>query len=171
MRRTTTTAAVLLAALLAAGCSSGEGDGKPESTSTAAAPSTAASESASSAATPVKLSVEWVPKLDAAGDDAPEGVCEEIGTEDCVKHVTELTELVYDVEDAIRTADAMARYPSSMETIGDVQEASKGYVEAGCRGSTDNPLGNSECAGYAAQLLIGPATLSMTMYTDEVSAP
>lgn len=150
--------------LLLAGCSGESGGDKPEPKATVEA----AAETASAA--PVKLSEEWVPKLDAAGDKGGQGVCTEVGSSECVKHITQLTELVYDVETAIEEADAEALYPRSMKHIDGVEAASEAYVAAECKGSTDTALGDSACAGYTATLLLGPATLSMTLSTDEYSA-
>jgi hypothetical protein len=154
---------IIAAGLLLAGCSGESSGGKAESKATAEA----AAETASAA--PVKLSNKWMPKLDAAGDKGESGVCTEVGSPGCVKHVTQLTELVYDVETAIEEADAKALYPRSMKHIEDVTAASEAYVAGECKGSTDNALGDSACAGYAATLLLGPATLSMTLQTDEYS--
>lgn len=153
---------ITAAVLLLTGCSTG-GDGQP-------ADETRASAEASPSETAVpKLSKEWGPKLDAAGDGAENGVCTEVGSPGCVKHITALTEVVYDAETAIEDADAVVLYPRSMKHIEGVEAASKAYVAAECKGSTDTALGDSVCAGYTATLLLGPASLSMTMVTDELS--
>jgi hypothetical protein len=159
--------AVVAAGLLLAGCSGESSDdtsSKPKST-----PTTESAAETTPEEKP-KLSEEWGPKLDTAGDKGEQGVCTEVGSPGCVKHITELTEVVYDVETAIEEANAKALYPRSMKHIEDVTDASEAYVAAECKGSTDNTLGDSACAGYAATLLLGPATLSMTLQTDEYSA-
>jgi hypothetical protein len=158
---------IIAAGLLAAGCSGESGNDKPEPKATAEATAQAAAETRSAAPA---LSKEWETKLDDAGDKGGEGVCTEVGSEACVKHLTQLTEVVYDVEAAITEAGADTLYPRSMKHIDEVEAASTAFVEAECKGSTDNALGDSACAGYAATLLLGPATLSMTMTTDELSA-
>ncbi|QQM45187.1 hypothetical protein [Streptomyces liliifuscus] len=155
---------IIAAGLLLAGCSEGSGDDKTEPK----ANPEAAAETTSTA--PVKLSDKWGPKLDAAGDKGEPGVCTEVGSPGCVDHITQLTEVVYDVETAIEEAGAEALYPRSMKHIDGVEAASEAYVAAECKGSTDTTLGDSACAGYAATLLLGPATLSMTMQTDEYSS-
>lgn len=155
---------IVAAGLLAAGCSE-ESSSDPKSKATTEAAGASATSSA-----PPKLSAKWGPKLDAATDEGPEGVCTEVGAPDCVKHLTQLTEVVYDVETAIEEAKAETLYPRSMKQIDAVEAASTAYVAAECKGSTDNALGDSACAGYTATLLLGPATLSMTMTTDELSA-
>lgn len=148
--------------LLLAGCSTDDTGGAVAETSV----STEASPSETGVP---KLSEEWGPKLDAAGDGAEEGVCTEVGAPSCVEHLTALAEVVYEVEAAIESADAADVYPRSMKQADAVTAASEGYVAAGCEGSSDNALGDSVCAGYAATLLLGPATLSVTMKTDEYS--
>lgn len=170
MRRTATAAtAALFTVLLAGGCSSGGGDGKAESSPTPATSSPAAVESETAAAP--KLSEEWGPKLQAATDSSRDDVCKTVGSQACVEHITELTELVYDVRDAIDTAGATASYPKTLEAIDDVEDASASYAQGGCAGSTDETLADgSACGGYVATLLLGPATLSMTMTTDELTA-
>lgn len=168
MRRTTTVTAVLFAVLLAGGCSSGGEDGKAEAKPAASTPTVEASPSQTA---PPKLSVEWGPKLDAATDSGQPDVCKEVGSKGCVTHITKLTQLVYDVRDAIDTAGATPVYPKTVEAIGDVEDASGAYAEGGCQGSTEATLDEgSVCGGYVATLLLGPATLSMTMATDEVTA-
>lgn len=170
-RTATAVTAALFVVMLAGGCSSGDGggDGKADASPTTATSSPTIAETVTAAAP--KLSEEWGPKLDAAGDGAPEGVCKTVGTEDCVTHITELTELVYDVRDAIDTAGATAVYPKTLEAIDDVEAASGSYAEGGCAGSSGETLADgSVCGGYVATLLLGPATLSMTMTTDELTA-
>ncbi|MEV0220881.1 hypothetical protein [Streptomyces sp. NPDC050704] len=154
---------IAAAGLLLAGCSGESSGDKPESKATV----DAAAETAS--AVPVKLSEKWAPKLDAAGDKGEQGVCTKVGSPECVTHITQLTEVVYDVETAIEEADAKALYPRSMKHIEDVTAASEAYVAGECKGSTDTTLGDSACAGYTATLLLGPASLSMTLTTDEYS--
>ncbi|MGQ4393770.1 hypothetical protein ACN6K5_003556 [Streptomyces violaceoruber] len=174
MRRTTTAAvtAALFTVLLAAGCSSGDGggDGKADASPTPATSTPAAAESETAAAAP-KLSEEWGPKLDAATSSGKDDVCKTVGAKPCVDHITELTELVYDVRDAIDTAGATAVYPKTVEAIGNVEDASASYADGGCAGSSEETLADgSVCGGYVATLLLGPATLSMTMTTDELTA-
>ncbi|MFD8488652.1 hypothetical protein [Streptomyces sp. NPDC059712] len=157
--------------LLAGGCSSGDGggDGKADASPAPATSSPAAVESETAAAP--KLSEEWGPKLDAATDSSKPNVCKEVGSQPCVDHITELTELVYDVRDAIDTAGATVVYPKTVEAIGNVEDASASYAEGGCAGSSEETLADgSVCGGYVATLLLGPATLSMTMTTDELTA-
>lgn len=174
MRRTATAVtAALFTVLLAGGCSDGDGggDGKTDASPAPASSSPAAVESESAAAAAPKLSEEWGPKLDAASDSSKPSVCKTVGSTACVDHVTELTELVYDVRDAIDTAGATAVYPKTLEAIQDVEDASASYAEGGCAGSTDETLADgSVCGGYVATLLLGPATVSMTMTTDELTA-
>ncbi|MFJ3043641.1 hypothetical protein [Streptomyces tendae] len=170
-RTTAAAAAVLLLTVLTAGCSDGDGggDGKAESSSAPATSSPAAAES-ETAATP-KLSEEWGPKLDAATSSGKDDVCKTVGAKPCVDQITELTELVYDVRDAIDTAGATAVYPKTVEAIGNVEDASASYAEGGCAGSLGETLADgSVCGGYVATLLLGPATVSMTMTTDELTA-
>lgn len=167
MRRTTAVTAALFAVMLAGGCS--DGDGKADASPTTATSSPTIAESEAAAAP--KLSEEWGPKLDAAGDGAPEGVCKTVGSQACVEHITELTELVYDVRDAIDTAGATAAYPETMDAIQDVEDASAGYAEGGCAGSSEATLAEgSVCGGYVATLLTGPGIVSLTMTTDELTA-
>lgn len=172
MRRTATAVtAALFTVLLAAGCSSGDGggDGKTDASSAPASSTPAAVESESTA-TP-KLSAEWGPKLDAASDSSKPSVCKTVGSKPCVDHITELTQLVYDVRDAIDTAGATPVYPKTLEAIGNVEDASGSYAEGGCAGSSEETLADgSVCGGYVATLLLGPATLSMTMTTDELTS-
>ncbi|MFJ6069088.1 hypothetical protein ACIQHU_39365 [Streptomyces tendae] len=173
MRRTVTaTAAVLLGVLLATGCSSGDdGEGKADGTPAPATSSAAPSESETAAAAP-KLSAEWSPKLQAATSSGQDDVCKTVGAKPCVDHITRLTELVYDVRDAIDTAGATAVYPKTLEAIGDVEDASASYAEGGCAGSSEATLmDGSECGGYVATLLLGPSMVDMTMTTDELTAP
>lgn len=156
---------IVTAGLLLVGCSGGDsGDKAAPKTSEATAGVGAASSSKP------KLSEKWGPKLDAAADKGTEGICTEVGAPGCVKHLTKLTEVVYDVETAIEEAKAETLYPRSMKQIDAVESASTAYVAAECKGSTDTTLGDSACAGYTATLLLGPSTLSMTMTTDELSA-
>lgn len=157
-------AGIIAAGLLLTGCTGGSGDSDSEGKATAEPVTETTS------AAPAKLSTKWVPKLEAATGDGGQGICKEVGSPRCVKHVTNLTEVVYDVETAIEEADAEALYPRSMKHIDDVEAASEAYVDAECKGSTDNALGDSACAGYTATLLLGPASLSMTLQTDEYSA-
>ncbi len=170
MRRTTT-AAVLLVGLLAAGCSSGDDgdDGK-----SGAAPAPAASSAAPSTSEPAvapTLSKEWQPKLDAATAGDHDDVCKTVGSTACVTYITELAEVVYDVRDAIDTAGATAAYPETMDAIQDVEDASAGYAEGGCAGSSEATLAEgSACGGYVATLLTGPGIVSLTMTTDELTA-
>ncbi|MGW0015375.1 hypothetical protein ACWDVX_37215 [Streptomyces tendae] len=173
MRRTTTVVtAALFTVLLAGGCSDGDGDGKTDASSAPASSSPAAAESETTAAAAPKLSEEWGPKLDAATSSGKDDVCKTVGSTACVDHITELTELVYDVRDAIDTAGATAVYPKTLEAIDDVEAASGSYAEGGCAGSSGETLADgSVCGGYVATLLLGPATLSMTMTTDELGAP
>ncbi|WP_053143228.1 hypothetical protein [Streptomyces ambofaciens] len=171
MRHTATAAAALLVAALAAGCSSGDGgeDGKPEA-SPAPATSSAAPSETTPAAAPT-LSTEWQPKLDAATAGDHDNVCKTVGSQACVDHITKLTELVYDVRDAIDTAGATAAYPKTMDAIQDVEDASTAYAEGGCAGSSEETLGEGvACGGYVATLLVGPGTVSLTMTTDELTA-
>ncbi|MEU5742034.1 hypothetical protein ABZ784_29085 [Streptomyces tendae] len=172
MRRTVTATAVLAALLLAAGCSSGDdGDRKTDASPTSATSSEAPAESETAAAAP-KLSAEWSPKLQAATSSSQDDVCKTVGAKACVTHITELTELVYDVRDAIDTAGATAVYPKTLEAIGDVEDASASYAEGGCAGSSEETLlDGSECGGYVATLLLGPSVVDMTMTTDELAGP
>lgn len=172
MRRTATAVtAALFTVLLAGGCSSGDGggDGKTESSPTPASSSPAVVESETAAAP--KLSEEWGPKLDAATSSSKDDVCKTVGAKPCVDHITELTELVYDVRDAIDTAGATASYPDTVEAIGKVEDASAAYAEGGCAGSSGETLADgSECGGWVATLLLGPANVNLTMTTDELTA-
>ncbi|WP_432185466.1 hypothetical protein [Streptomyces tendae] len=172
MRHTTAVVtAALFVVLLAGGCSGGDGggDGKADASPAPATSSPAVVDSESAAAP--KLSEEWGPKLDAATSSGKDDVCKTVGSKPCVDHITELTELVYDVRDAIDTTGATAVYPKTLEAIDDVETASASYAEGGCAGSTDETLADgSVCGGYVATLLLGPATLSMTMTTDELTA-
>lgn len=173
MRRTATAVtAALFTVLLAGGCSDGDGggDGKADASPAPATSSPAAVESETAAAP--KLSTVWGPKLDAATSSGKDDVCKTVGSKPCVDHITELTELVYDVRDAIDTAGATAVYPKTLEAIDDVEDASASYAEGGCAGSSGETLADgSVCGGWVATLLLGPATLSMTMTTDELTAP
>ncbi|MBR8638621.1 hypothetical protein KEF29_03230 [Streptomyces tuirus] len=153
-------------ALLAAGCSSASGD-KPEVTPTAEASVEAAAES--SAPAEVKLSEEWVPKLEAALGKTEANICKEVGAPKCVKFITELTSVVYAVGTAIEEAGAELDYPRSMKDVETVEKASEAYVDAECKGSTELTLGDSVCAGYTATLMVTPATLQMNLTTDELS--
>lgn len=172
MRRTTTTvSAALFAVLLAAGCSGG-GDDPKAATKPSAASSTAtaeASESAESSSAP-KLSVKWVPKLDAASSSNKADVCAQVGSAACTAHITRLTEVVYALDTAIDEAGAADVYPRTKEQIGKVEAASESYVDDGCADSAEATLGGSACGGYVGVLLLGPATASMTMTTDELTA-
>lgn len=153
-------------ALLAVGCSSsnGEPDAKP---ATAATVEAAAEPSES---TKVKLSTEWVPKLEAALDKTEDDICAEVGSPKCVKFITDLASVVYDVGTAIEDADAEVDYPRSMKDVEAVEKASAAYVAAECKGSTELTLGDSVCAGYTAELMVRPATLQMNLGTDELTA-
>ncbi|MEV8248114.1 hypothetical protein AB0R01_30725 [Streptomyces rochei] len=170
MRRTTTAAVLLVAALLTAGCSSGDGDDEKAG----AAPTPAASSTAPSPSEPAAaptLSTEWQPKLDAATAGDHDDVCKTVGSTACVTYITELAEVVYDVRDAIDTAGATAAYPETMDAIQDVEDASAGYAEGGCAGSSEATLAEgSVCGGYVATLLTGPGIVSLTMTTDELAA-
>ena len=154
---------VITAGLLATGCSGGSDD-KPEPQ--------AATEAAVASATPsaVKLSEEWVPKLQAVTDTKKSGVCREVGSPGCVKHLTALTSVVYDVGTAIEQAGAETRYPRSMKHIDEVEAASEAYVAAECKGETESMLDDTACAGYGGTLLMGPSILMMKLQTDEYSA-
>lgn len=169
MRRTTTAAVLLVAALLTAGCSSGN-DGDDRKTESAPAASSAAPSTSEPAAVPT-LSKEWQPKLDAATAGDHDDVCKTVGSTACVTYITELAEVVYDVRDAIDTAGATAAYPKTMDAIQDVEDASAGYAEGGCAGSSEATLAEgSVCGGYVATLLTGPGIVSLTMTTDELTA-
>ncbi|WP_157849380.1 hypothetical protein [Streptomyces violaceorubidus] len=172
MRHTTTATAAVLLAVLAAGCSSGDdGDGKADGSPAPSTSSAAPAESETTAARP-KLSTEWSPKLQAATSSSQDDVCKTVGAKPCVDHITRLTELVYDVRDAIDTAGATAAYPKALEAIGDVEDASAAYAEGGCAGSSEATLlDGSECGGYVATLLLGPSMVDMTMTTDELTVP
>ncbi|CAL9350663.1 hypothetical protein SUDANB1_00454 [Streptomyces sp. enrichment culture] len=154
-------------ALLTVGCSSTSSSDKP-----AATPATKASVEAAvetSAPAKVKLSEEWVPKLEAALDKTEDDICKEVGAPKCVKFITDLTSVVYDVGDAIEEADAEVDYPRSMKDVEAVEKASEAYVAAECKGSTELTLGDTVCAGYTATLMVTPATLQMDLTTDELS--
>ncbi|MBZ6211666.1 hypothetical protein KVH31_34790 [Streptomyces olivaceus] len=171
MRRTVTAVtAALLAVLLTGGCSDGNGggDGKADA-SPAPATSTPADEPETAAP---KLSEEWGPKLQAATRSSRDDVCKTVGSKPCVEHITTLTELVYDVRDAIDTAGAGAAYPKTLAAVDDVEEASGAYAEGGCAGSSEATLlDGSVCGGYVAALLLGPSMLDIRMTTDELAAP
>ncbi|WP_461712182.1 hypothetical protein [Streptomyces sp. DSM 41013] len=173
MRRTATAVtAALLTVLLAGGCSSGDGggDGKADASPAPATAAPSAAESETATAAP-KLSTEWGPKLDAATSSGKDDVCKTVGSQACVDHITELTELVYDVRDAIDTAGATASYPDTVEAIEKVEGASSSYAEGGCAGSSEATLADgSECGGWVATLLLGPANVNLTMTTDELTA-
>ncbi|GHC36762.1 MULTISPECIES: hypothetical protein [Streptomyces rochei group] len=173
LMRRTTTAAVLLVGLLAAGCSSGDDgdDGKSGAESTPAPAVSSTAPSTSEPAAAPTLSKEWQPKLDAATAGDHDDVCKTVGSTACVTYITELAEVVYDVRDAIDTAGATAAYPKTMDAIQDVEDASAGYAEGGCAGSSEATLAEgSVCGGYVATLLTGPGIVSLTMTTDELTA-
>lgn len=171
MRRTTLSAAVLLTVLLAAGCSGGGDDAKTASSSSPAkSAATEPEDTAASNSAPPKLSVKWQPKLEAASTSSKPDVCKQVGSQACTDHITKLTELVYDLDTAIDEADAADAYPKTKEQIGKVEAASESYVDDGCADSAEETLGGSACGGYVGVLLLGPATASMTMTTDELTA-
>ncbi len=162
--------AAVLTVLLAAGCTSGEDEPKADTKPSATASSSpaATAETAESSKAP-ELYAKWGPKLEAAGEGTS-GVCTDAGAEQCVDHVTKLTELVYDVDDAIDEADAAAAYPKTKAEIAKVEDASEAYVEDGCAGSGEATLGGTVCGEHVQRLLLGPANVSMTLQTDELTA-
>lgn len=174
MRRTTLSAAVLLTVLLAASCSGGGDDPKAASSSSpaksAAAKQEDSADTAASSSAPPKLSTKWAPKLEAASKASQPNICKDAGAKQCTDHITKLTELVYDVGDAIDEADATADYPKTVAQIAKVERASEGYVDDGCAGSGEATLGGSACGGHVQWLLLGPATVEMTLQTDELTA-
>lgn len=177
MRRTATTVpAALLAVLMlggAVGCTGGGDDAKEKQSASASAPAkakTADPEPAPDAAetsAPPKLSVKWAPKLEAASKASQPSICKDAGAKACTDHITKLTELVYDVGHAIDEADAAADYPKTKAHIAKVEEASSGYVDDGCAGSDEATLGGSACGEHVQWVLLGPATVEMTLQTDE----
>ncbi|KPC69090.1 hypothetical protein ADL27_55020 [Streptomyces sp. NRRL F-6602] len=173
MRRTATAAtAALLTVLLAGGCSDGTGGGGGKADSSPAPASSAPAAGAETAAAAPRLSEEWGTKLQAATRSSQDDVCKTVGSKPCVDHITTLTELVYDVRDAIDTAGQAAAYPKTLAAVDDVEEASGAYAEGGCAGSSEATLlDGSECGGYVATLLLGPSMLDIRMTTDELAAP
>lgn len=176
MRRTTLSAAALFTVLLAAGCSGGGDDAKPKAASSSSPAKSAAAkpedsaDAAVSSSAPPKLSDKWAPKLEAASKASQPNICKDAGAKQCTDHITKLTELVYDVDDAIDEADAADVYRTTKESIAKVEAASEGYVNDGCAGSGEATLGGSACGGHVQWLLLGPATVEMTMQTDELTA-
>jgi hypothetical protein len=164
MRRHIITIAAV--AILSVGCSS-SGD-KPDAKAKPTPIAEAAAET--SAPAKVKLSTEWVPKLEAALAKTEDDICAEVGSPQCVKHITALASVVYDVGHAIEDAGAELDYPRSMKDVEAVEKASEAYVAAECKGSTELTLGDSVCAGYTAELMVRPATLQMNLTTDELPA-
>lgn len=159
---------IITTGLLAVGCSGGSGDGsKPDAKATTKAVEASA---ATAESAPVKLSTEWVPKLDAATDKTTSGICTQLGSAKCVEHLTNLTVVVYDVERAIEEAGAETSYPRSMRHIDEVEAASGAFVDAECKGSTESMLDGTACAGYGGTLLMGASILKMKLQTDEYSA-
>ena len=153
---------IVAACLLTASCSNGSDDAPKAKSTAEPAPA--------SPAPAVKLSEEWVPKLEAATGKGRPNICLEAGSDSCVEHITMLTSLVYDVETAIEEADARLRYPRSSKTIEKVTQSSEAYVAAECEGGTDLTLDGGVCGESAAQMLVGPATLMMQLETDELTA-
>ncbi|MFF1716557.1 hypothetical protein [Streptomyces sp. NPDC058268] len=165
---------VLLAALLLGGltaCSSGGDDGgraKPSSSTAEAA--SAETESTTESSSPPELSARWRPKLEAANDSSKPGICKHAGAKVCTDHITKLREVVYALDGAIDEAGVAAAYPKTKATIGKVESASEAYVEDGCAGSSEATLGGTACGGHVQWLLLGPATVEMTVTTDELNA-
>lgn len=151
----------ILTMLLTASCSSGDDPDAAPKTSQPAAASPAAK---------ARLSKTWTPRLDKAARTARPNVCKVVGASGCTKHVTLMAEVVFALDDAIDASDAADRYPRSKAEIAKVTRASEDYATQGCADSNEPTLGNTPCAKAVADLLAGPATLSMTLSTDENKA-
>ncbi|MCQ8831773.1 hypothetical protein [Streptomyces malaysiensis] len=155
--------AAVTVGLLLAGCGSSGGD-KPE-------PSGKPSKESPAAAAPKKtkkLSTEWIPKIDAATGSGTQGVCATVGMDRCAQHLTRIAEVVIDLEVAIDSADARARYPRSVKDIDKVSAASNGYATDGCLGDPSADLDGSPCFKYSADIMVGASSLTLDLGTDEL---
>ncbi|WP_445520451.1 hypothetical protein [Streptomyces sp. NEAU-174] len=160
--------AVVAAGLLLAGCgSSGSSDDGDKSKSK---PSKKSTPAAAAPKRPAKLSTEWIPKIDAATGSGTQGVCATVGADRCAQHLTRIAEVVIDLEVAIDSADARARYPRSVKDIDKVSAASNGYATDGCLGDPAADLDGSPCFKYSADIMGGAASLTLDLGTDEMRA-
>lgn len=158
--------AVIAAGLLLTACGSGTGSDKADSK-----PDDKAKPAAKASERPAeKLSAEWIPKLDAATDSGTQGVCASVGAERCTRHLTRIVEVVVDLEAAIDGADARARYPRSVRDIDKVSAASDGYATDGCQGDPAADVDGSPCFRYSADIMVGAASLTLDLGTDEMRA-
>ncbi|MGW8679647.1 hypothetical protein ACWGNN_01010 [Streptomyces sp. NPDC055817] len=152
---------IAAAGLLLAGCSGAHdsGDAKPDK------PKTSASRSSSAT---VKLSDEWIPKLDKATDGKGEAVCGSVGTQQCADHLTKIATTVFDLESAIEEADAKSDYPRSMAEIKKVDKATDAWTEHQCLNDPNADMDGSPCPKDAYDILGAGAGLQMTLITDEL---
>ncbi|MFE9064919.1 hypothetical protein [Streptomyces violaceusniger] len=157
--------AVVAAGLLLTGCGSSGGSEEPESK-----PSKKPTPAAAQSKRPVKLSAEWIPKIDAATGSGTQGVCASVGVDRCAQHLTRIVEVVIDLEVAIDDADARARYPRSVKDIDKVSAASNRYATDGCLGDPAADLDGSPCFKYSADIMGGAASLTLDLGADEMQA-
>lgn len=160
--RTATAAAVLLIAALTA-CSDEGGTTAPEKVSPPPSPSASASD------IKTQLAPVWTPKLDAAAGPNAEatGACQTPSGSECARYIKEIMAVVDGVDAAIN--ETGKRYPQSTAQIVKMRDARKVYTDEGCEGdpAADDP--DSQCWEIMT-ITVGPATLGMTLMTDDLTS-
>lgn len=120
------------------------------------------------AATPgrTKLSTEWITKLENA-TTTDKATCNEVGDQACAEHLTDIAEVVIDLEIAIDEAGGVDAYPRSMKQIDQINEAVDAYTEHECLGDENAGIPGSPCPDDARTIMTGGAALQLALETDE----
>ena len=180
MRTRIIAAACLLAGGLLAGCSNGGDSNAADKTSTptaAPAVSTSATTAATAAATSpaaslkVKLSTDWVPKIDALTSGKGTSACSsDSGSDDCLNGMTDSVTLLGQIVHAIGAANAQDEYPKTIAEITKLMNAADTYNKDECPGDPNADVDGSPCPKNALAVTVGMSALVFVMQTDELTA-